>query len=158
MGPIAVAEHLAPFRPDHPLVKDTRTYGESVTPLNAIERLTKARQKKKYAEKNKLTIADKGPAKCAYSGGPAKAKQKLVVNGKAEYFCCGKCKAKRTKELNIVKKDAETKSCPISGADADAKTTMIVTSATKVYFCCDKCPKGYAKKHFTKKGKVKKDA
>lgn len=38
---VAKLQQIKSAYPDHPLVKDTRTYDESVTPLNAIERLTK---------------------------------------------------------------------------------------------------------------------
>ncbi len=38
---IATLQEIKGSYPDHPLVKDRKTYGESQTPLNAIERLTK---------------------------------------------------------------------------------------------------------------------
>jgi len=38
---LATLQEIKAAYPEHPLVKDRKTYGESATPLNAIERLTK---------------------------------------------------------------------------------------------------------------------
>lgn len=38
---IAKLQQIKTAYPDHPLIQDTRTYGDSITPLNAVERLTK---------------------------------------------------------------------------------------------------------------------
>jgi YHS domain-containing protein len=103
---------------------------------------------KKYAEKNNIKLVDKGAEgkTCPISGKPAKADQKLVVNGESIYFCCPNCPKSYLQKTFAIAKIDVTEKCPMSDKDTKEGTEMLVLAGKTVNFCCPNCPKSYVEK------------
>ncbi len=89
---------------------------------------------------------------CPFSGEAVDAEKSLDVDGVTVHFCCDDCKAKAEKDkdaLALIFADIEKgftmqNLCPVSGAAIKADK-VVEHDGKKVYFCCENCPKAFAK-------------
>ncbi len=89
---------------------------------------------------------------CPFSGEAVDAEQSVDVDGVAVLFCCENCKAKAEKDadaLALIFADIEKgftmqNLCPVSGK-AIVADKVVEHDGKKVYFCCENCPKAFAK-------------
>jgi YHS domain-containing protein len=89
---------------------------------------------------------------CPFSGEALDPEQKVEVDGVSVAFCCENCKAKAEKDsdaIALIFADIEKgytlqNLCPVSGAPIKADK-VAEHDGKKVYFCCDNCPKAFAK-------------
>lgn len=89
---------------------------------------------------------------CPFSGEAIDADQAIEVDGVKVAFCCEDCKAKAEKDadaLALIFTDIEKgftlqNLCPVSGKPIDVEK-VAEHDGKKVYFCCENCPKAFAK-------------
>ncbi len=89
---------------------------------------------------------------CPFSGEAVDAEKTLDVDGVTVAFCCDDCKAKAEKDtdaLALIFADIEKgftmqNLCPVSGK-AIVADKVVEHEGKKVYFCCENCPKAFAK-------------
>lgn len=89
---------------------------------------------------------------CPFSGEALDPEQSIEVDGVKVAFCCENCKGKAEKDadaLALIFADIEKgftlqNLCPVSGKPILADK-VVEHEGKKVYFCCDNCPKAFAK-------------
>lgn len=89
---------------------------------------------------------------CPFSGEAVDAEKTLDVDGVTVAFCCDDCKTKAEKDkdaLALIFGDIEKgftmqNLCPVSGK-AIVADKVVEHEGKKVYFCCENCPKAFAK-------------
>ncbi|MCI0741146.1 MAG: hypothetical protein L0Y72_19040 [Gemmataceae bacterium] len=89
---------------------------------------------------------------CPFTGEPMNPEQSVDVDRVTVHFCCEDCKGKAEKEadlLALIFADIEKgftlqNLCPVSGKPIKADK-VAEHDGKKVYFCCDNCPKAFAK-------------
>ena len=142
----------APSRGTVRLLSDARKDAKAETQLIHLKATSVAfccnNCQKKFLEKEKMELVDKGPKTCKVCDKEAKADQSVLANGEKIYFCCGECKASWQKKLHLT--STEGTKCPLSGKDVNKDTELVVVKSNAVYFCCDNCKGKYLKETILK--------